>query len=73
MLKFKNCQHIRATIKEMKDYSLETFTVKTASAAECLLIFRNTAPKAILHLPIPPPVWCQLPSDKLSAIIFNRG
>lgn len=60
-------------MKEMEDLSLGTSTAETASAAEYLLISRNTAAKAISHLPIPPPEWCRLPSDELPSIIFSGG
>ena len=72
----RDCQHIRAAEAESAVYGIDLNSIETfgfTTEADFVIASRNIKSKSVSHLPIMPPEWCRLPSEKHQPIYFKCG
>ena len=72
--RFRECRHILASQENLE--RLPGFA-QTPSIQEAAEVITRSRPKAVVrqcvsHLPIPPPIWAQLPTDIITGSILSH-
>jgi hypothetical protein len=69
ILTFRDCRHIQSSKENLKSLPGFTHTFSIPEAAEVITRSLKAAVirRCVSHLPIPPPVWCRLPTDNIAS------
>ena len=69
ILTFRDCRHIQSSKENLKSLPSFTHTFSIPEAAEVITRSHKATVirRCVSHLPIPPPVWCWLPTDNIAS------